>query len=505
MSNFGRNGRLGNQLFQYATMRAQSRKYEVALKLPKWEYSEYFDWPFPEGEVPYTDFIHNEPDFHFCGDFGLLDKHADQPIIDIKGYWQSPMYWKGQEKAIRALFQFKAEFKAKQKAWLPNGNNIAIHIRRGDYLTNPNHYNLPISYYIQTLIENFPGWQKQNLIIFSDDIPYCKLHFGSLPNAYFSDGSEIEDLCRMSLCDNFIIANSSFSWWGAYLADKGKVIRPVNHFDGNLKETCDIKDLYPTDWTAFDPVKKIPLRDVTFTIPVFYDHPDRKKNLDLCVCLLQHYFDTNIIVTENKSLMFGYMTEWVTYLRSEHQVFHRTAMLNEMAQLAQTEYIFNWDADVTIPPLQILKAVQELRNGADMVYPYNGQFARVPRMPFFRQLESCLDVGFLSATRLDGTGEKDKESFGGAVGWNRKRFFEAGGENENFISFGAEDYERYERASKLGYVIKRVRGCLFHLNHWIGTNSSTRNPYFIHNRVEYEKVKGMSKEELEDYIKTWEC
>ena len=92
----------------------------------------------------------------------------------------------------------------------------------------------------------------RNVIVFSDDPAWCN------EQELFSDDrfliSENEDnrvdLCLMSLCSDFIIANSSFSWWGAWLADKGKVIAPKQWFgtDGYTKDH-DIKDVVPDGWT----------------------------------------------------------------------------------------------------------------------------------------------------------------------------------------------------------------------------------------------------------------
>ena len=89
----------------------------------------------------------------------------------------------------------------------------------------------------------------RNVIIFSDDTAWCK------EQKLFSDdrflvsesGDQYVDLCLMSMCSDFIIANSSFSWWGAWLANKGKVIAPSKWFGPNNShlDTCD---LYPEHW-----------------------------------------------------------------------------------------------------------------------------------------------------------------------------------------------------------------------------------------------------------------
>lgn len=490
----GNGGRLGNVLFTYASLIGISGD-KHTLRLPKWEHSKYFVSEYPESE-PINASVIKESGFHFSP-----IRIPDRGAFSISGYLQSAKYWQGHEDKVRKALTFKPEFIEQVKHGYNFQNSIAIHVRRGDYVGHSEYHNLSPLYYIQALYEHFPNWKESNLIFFSDDIEYCRVHFGCLPNAQFSIGSEIEDLARMTLCDNFIIANSSFSWWGAYLANRGKVVRPIKHFAGNLERTHNIKDLYPTEWLPFQEIK-INLKDVTFTIPVFYDHPDRRQNLDLSICFLQHYFDTNIVVMENKHRHFEYVSKYAEYRHCDYPAFHRTKMLNDMANDCHTDIIVNWDADIIISPMQILKAVESVRNGQDLVYPYNGTFARMPRT-WFPQLQKSLDIGIVRNTDFKGISNKKRESFGGAVIWNRKSFLSIGGENERFISFGAEDIERYIRATKLGLKVSRINGILYHIDHFIGMNSSTRNPYFRINRAEYEKVNRMSKEELTEYVNLW--
>jgi|GEM_PF-805955 len=503
----GNGGRLGNKLFGYASMIGISNKWGHELSLPDWGYSDYFEHPFPIGEL--KGFEYHETTFHYNQEYVDTLKDIDCDY-NLKGYLQSEKYWKHCEGKVRKALTFKADFADQIRhpfEQVFEKATIAISIRRGDYVGNSNYVNLGILHYIQALFIHFPDWEQHNIIVFSDDIPYCRVHFDCLPNVYFSENnSDIEDICLMSQCDHFIIANSTFSFWGAYLGEKAgtKVVRPVQHFAGTLKDKCDIKDYYPERWIAFESAKRISLKDVTFTIPVFYDHPDRKQNLDLSVCLLQHYFDTNIIVQENNSAGLQHIGKYIDYLQSGHPVFHRTKMLNEMARVATTDIIVNWDCDIVLPPLQIWKAVQAIRNGADMVFPYDGRFARIPRMVWYKDLCHWLDIGIIGDAKFNGMNSNDNSnSVGGAVFWNKASYFAIGGENENFISFGAEDQERVVRAEKLGLTIERIKGCLYHINHWVGVNSTTQNPYFMTNRKEFEKVQGMSKEELLIYIQSW--
>lgn len=514
-STFNTNGRLGNMLFRYASLMGLALKHNTNLKLPEWKYSEYFEGEFPLGDT--KGILVKESTFKYIEDWGYIN--WQQPI-DIYGYLQSEKYFNHCKESVKKSLTFKPDFIKQVKAQFDNKNvfekeTIAISIRRGDYVDNPYYELLPITYYILALFENFPNWRDCNLVIFSDDIPYCKVHFDCLPNVFFSqNNSDVEDICLMSQCDNFIISNSTFSWWGSWLGEKEntKIIRPNYLFAGEGLKENDWSDFYPERWINFDhkkengEFKKIDLTDVCFTIPVAYDHQDRKENLDLCIAILRRNFDCEISVYEQSNEDFSKFGVLKTnsYNRIKSDKFHRTKMLNEMAFETECKYIFNWDADVIISPLQIFEAVTQLRNGVDMVYPYAWAFARIPRNVWFVKIRNYEDVGLIGDTRFNGMNISDVVSVGGAVGYNRDRFLEAGGENENFISYGAEDVERRIRFEKLGFRIERAVGAnMYHMNHFVGPNSSPAHVDFSGNDQELEKVKSMNKESLQKYIKTW--
>lgn len=492
MSNFGNNGRLANQLFQYASMIGIASKNGHQLRLPKWKYAEYFEQEFPEG-VEYGTLI-REKQFHYS-DIELKDGS-----FDLHGYFQSEKYW-NKEGVLKAL-SFKQSFKDRVKDGYDFTKPvIAVHIRRGDYVGHDCYLQLPITYFYQAL-EEWKDWRECNIIIFSDDIPYCRVHFQCLENVQFASGNEIEDICLMSQCQRFVLSNSSYSWWGAYLSESKEVIRPNGLFRGEYAKKNNDKDFWPEEWKILSP-QKPDLKDVTFTIPVYFDHPDRKLNLSLSVCLIQHYLDTNVMVMENRHTEFKYMDHHCRYEQSNYRVFHRTKMLNDMANLASTNIIFNWDADVFIPPIQILECVRKLRSGIEMVFPYDGRFARFDRRDWFGRLKESLDIGIVGDQQFKGMEPGAKVSLGGAIGYLKNEYFKIGGENERFISFGAEDQERVIRAKKLGLRVERVKGVMYHMSHWTGVNSTTANPYFYQNKQEFTRVEEMEVEELKMYVAGW--
>lgn len=516
----GTNGRVGNQLFQYASSIGIAKDNNKILELDYWNYQIYFKGKFPIKQ--------DKDDFKEFKDIKELNFHYDKynfeenENINLEGYFQSEKYWINCIKEIKDTFTFNEPFilycKTKISKNCFKKETIAIHIRRGDYINNSNYNNLTITYYILSLYKYFPNWRDYNLVIFSDDIPYCKVHFGCLENVYFSENnSDIEDICLMSQCSHFIIANSSFSWWAAYIGEKEgtKIICPSNYFKGELLKKCDIMDFYPKNWIKEDfKDKKINLKNVTFNVPVTYDHSDRKENLGLSIFFLQHYFNTNIIIMEKNTDNFKYTESFATYIKYDDKTnnFHRTKMLNEMAKISNTDYIVNWDCDIILPPMQILNSLYILKYNVDMVYPYDGRFARLPR-EWLNPLRNSKDIGIIRNTIFKGM-EKEcigidtfyasKISTGGCVFWNKKSFLSIKGENENMISYAPEDTERFFRAKKLGLKIERVKGCLYHIQHYTGSNSREYGHSFFKNNLdEFNKINKMSKEELINYIKTW--
>lgn len=509
-SNNNTKGRLGNQVMRVMSLIGIAEEMKTNWAVPKWKYAQYFENKInqldqlPQQTEPPQKF--NEPHYHYAGE---ETKQLDfSKTIDFNGFFQSPKYWKE-----KLTFTHEFRLKCVNKISIANSEYdqaIAISIRRGDFIGNGAYINLPITYYIGALLTHFPRWKESQLVFFSDDIPYCKVHFGCLPNAVFAEGlNDIEQLCLMTECTDYIISNSTFSYCGAYLSrwEGGKVIRPKQNFSDEFHARgFSEKDYWPEGWTIFDHTDfKLDLSDVTFTIPVKLDHEDRRKNLNLSLCLLQRDFNANYIVGEQGGNHFEYIGQWAKYVQYPYEQFHRTRMLNEMAKLAETKFIVNWDADMICPPLQLYLAVERLRNGADMVYPYDGSFARVPRLQWFKKIEKMLDIGIVGDTPFNGKrgGPMPTSSVGGAVLFNKQSFIQGGMENEYMISYAPEDCERYDRFNMLGFRVDRVTGTIYHMDHFIGPDSSGRQPLFKANKAELEKIRAMDKKQLWEYVSTW--
>lgn len=249
-SRLGKKGNLGNQMFQIASTIGIALKNNQEFSFPKWEYSKYFINQFPEIQKDENFKIVKEKSFKY-NQFKL-----DNGNYDIDGWLQSEKYF--DMRNTKALFLFEEQFIAgllNSHQLLFNKKTILISIRRGDFINHPYYFQLSFKFYFLALIKNFPDWEKRNLIFTSDDIAYCKYHFSFLKNAFFLEGlTAIEQLALGSQCDDFVISNSTFSWWLAWLGEKrnSKIIRPIKNFRGEFAMKNDDSDYFPSRWISFD-------------------------------------------------------------------------------------------------------------------------------------------------------------------------------------------------------------------------------------------------------------
>ena len=246
-------GRLGNQMFEYAAIRGIAAKHGYDWMIPtpdrkgieNYSLHECFKLS-PERKEGVIENQHlTEPYFHFCEE--LFDRCPDN--VNLHGFFQSWRYFDHIADTIREDYTFHDEhLKPCQEMIESVKEPIMLHVRRGDpNLTDVRgfkwsytqcgsmHPVQPVEYYEKALAE-FP--EDQPVIVFSDSIDWVKEHeffagdrfLLSEPKDKYADGSftPYADLCLMSLCSHAIIANSSMSWWGAWLQTNPnkKVIAP---------------------------------------------------------------------------------------------------------------------------------------------------------------------------------------------------------------------------------------------------------------------------------------
>ena len=249
-SKLGHKGNLGNQLFQIASTIGISEKNGHSFSFPIWKYSNFFEYQFPVSSI--EDGL--EPIIE--EQYNFYEWNVGKGNYTIDGWLQSEKYF--DRNRTKEIFTFKQEFKQellKQNQHLFSKKTILISIRRGDFIKHPNYFQLSFQYYFLAIIKNFPDWENRKLIFTSDDIQYCEYHFSFLKNAYFlKELSGIEQLVLGAQCDDFVISNSTFSWWTAWLGEKesSKIIRPIQNFSPQFREQNDDSDYFPTRWISFD-------------------------------------------------------------------------------------------------------------------------------------------------------------------------------------------------------------------------------------------------------------
>ncbi|QPM91631.1 alpha-1,2-fucosyltransferase [Pseudooceanicola algae] len=172
----------------------------------------------------------------------------------LHGYWQSAKYFAGAEDEIRRDFAFPAPQgrNADLAEQIASGPSVSLHLRRGDYVSNASHVICGQPYYDAALAALLPQLPHDPVIyVFSDDPDWARdnLRLPGQPVIVDHNGAEadFEDLRLMSLCQHNIIANSSFSWWGAWLNanPSKKVMAPAQWFG---KAELSNPDILPPDW-----------------------------------------------------------------------------------------------------------------------------------------------------------------------------------------------------------------------------------------------------------------
>lgn len=178
--------------------------------------------------------------------------------IYLDGYWQSEKYFLDIETVICREFTFKWTVANKNKDLaevIASCDSVSVHVRRGDYISNPVTREVlgtcEASYYDRSVKELAVTVKAPHFFIFSDDVEWAqknlKLDFPKTFVTHNEAQKDYEDLRLMSLCKHYIIANSSFSWWGAWLCENPDkiVFVPQDWFKTPKRDT---RDLIPDSW-----------------------------------------------------------------------------------------------------------------------------------------------------------------------------------------------------------------------------------------------------------------
>ncbi len=281
-------GGLGNQMFQYAFAYTYSIKKESVVKLDIGSFKTYdlreyelslFNVSLEIASVkeaknlkykkenlfqkivrkirkkslPTSNNYYNE--LHFNFDKKVYDAKGD---IYFEGYWQSEKYFLEYRGELIKEFTLKEKLHIQSQIYqkeIAKTESVSLHIRRGDYVSNSHtnsvHGTCTLDYYRNAVLAIKEKIKNVHFFSFSDDLDWAKEHLNFMNNITFIElGNDIpdhEEMYLMSLCKHNIIANSSFSWWGAWLNQNPKkmVIAPQKWFNDT---SIDTSDLIPKGW-----------------------------------------------------------------------------------------------------------------------------------------------------------------------------------------------------------------------------------------------------------------
>jgi len=252
-------GGLGNMMFQSAFALCFSMKNNCNYNLVDFNQAVIKNSMIGRDSKNYADSIFfyfdkkqkiNYFDKHFMCPFHFEDfKINPRKNYLLSGYFQSEKYFYDYDHQVKSYFIPKKEIfsKLSLKYNINFSEFTSLHIRRGDFLTQPKFHPTVNENYIHNAI-NFFG-KKENFLVFSDDIAWCKEVLKKYNCFFVERENEVNSLYMMQKCQNNIISNSSFSWWGAWLnSNENKVVIRPNFWLGEYYNHLDTDDVYPKNW-----------------------------------------------------------------------------------------------------------------------------------------------------------------------------------------------------------------------------------------------------------------
>ena len=295
-------GGLGNQLFRYAALRYYARRYgaDMRISVEHARYAQSYGYPRPflldhfSITVPMRErslgdrlLLTGKPwlkrvitpakkalrtqvfsqDFSGCHSF-LKDIPVERHVrrLHLVGYWHTYMTAEKVEEELRSELAFRKPAEGKNLEVLEqirrSRNPVSLHVRRGDSTVSAtNRVHLPLEYYLNAIATMKERFDNPTFFVFSDDIgfvkDYLRLDGTTVFVGHNDDFSAHEDLRLMSSCHHHIIANSTFSWWGAWLNPRQDktVIAPRQWY---VTPDSYYPDLYPPTWTLVDVLSSQP-------------------------------------------------------------------------------------------------------------------------------------------------------------------------------------------------------------------------------------------------------
>jgi len=338
---------------------------------------------------------------------------------------------------------------------------------------------------------------------------------------------------RIHICDTKKnIADNMPGWFGTrreqsdsqYVEDLTNYIQNHAHLDDVMNEPAPVDlsafDCATSDFFTFFMYKVLELPQL------FSFSSDMNSSLSFYEFAANYVDDsipsTNLgipcpVITPNDAELYNNFRSRIkctVELREDGEPFHRTRYLNKMINLADTLYVCNHDADIILPTASIDSSLRALHSlGADVVYPYehaiNGNYQLRVFNSDVKEVSSALiqatfQNDFYKLANPDHT-IKHSAAYGQSIFVRTEFYKSAGGENEQFKSWGAEDVERYFRFIKLGgRIVRLTKSYVVHLEHPRGNDSSKYNPAFLKNEMLWNRLQDFSCENLVDYYNNLE-
>jgi hypothetical protein len=271
-------------MFQLAAMCSLAAELNDKLIIPHWQYEEFFpNIKTKDKELIWTDTFFLESNYHYTKiDIGNRNRInikeklkrinsikqarlfltnifrillTQKQHINIRGYFQSEKYFINHSSLIRKQFSLDETTRKNvdekwdqiKQGW-ENDSIVVVQIRRRKDYDNDYHGILPMSYYDEA-IEKLKG---HKFLLFSDDIEWCKKNIVNENIRFVDNTNPVFDMFLGAKCDHAIIANSSFSWWTAWLIENPNkiVIAPKPWYGPKGREVNDTKDMYCPSWTT---------------------------------------------------------------------------------------------------------------------------------------------------------------------------------------------------------------------------------------------------------------
>lgn len=258
----------------------------------------------------------------------------------------------------------------------------------------------------------------------------------------------------------------------------------------------------------------VSLKEATFVIPLRIETDDRMRNIITTLIYILKNFDTTVIVKEfdSKSIFRESVVPQIKQVLNENElknlihifeqteeyIFHRTRLINDMVVMCKTPIVINYDSDIILPKHVYKKSVDIIleSDSVKVVYPYGFGNYQYQVYADDDQVSNFINSGF-DFNSFTNTRVWDAK-YGFCQFFDREEYIKLGMENENFISYGYEDDERYNRFEKLSNI-KRIDEIIYHLEHKRTSNSWFTNPYIEDNKKLFEYLCEISSDQMLEY------